>query len=194
MKNDLSLVLNKIYIPIHLIGYKRTMSLFYQDHARALDENDIPHNWNSWLNYSMLPSTLDNGYEFVNTISRKIAIPNIIVLTHYDRLPKRDIKFSRENLFQRDKFRCAYCNKKYNKSELTVDHIIPKYHGGKTSWNNTITACSKCNSIKGNKTPSQAGMTLKFKPTEPLWHGIFKNTSNPNIRSNWKKYLKFVGI
>lgn len=193
MKYD-TLVLNKLYIPIHIVNYKKAISLLYKDHARSLDNYDIPHNWDEWVEYCTKREVLDDGYAFLNSVSNKIAIPDIIVLTVYDRLPKRDVKYSRENVFQRDGNRCAYCGKKHKRTELTIDHIIPKSKGGRSTWDNTVACCGKCNAIKDDRTPHQAGMKLLVSPRAPNWFSpLQQKTGGPDVRTKWIKYLKFIG-
>jgi len=186
-----TLVLNKLYIPIHIITWKRALSLLYQDHAHSLDKDFIPYDYKNWLELSR---TLDGEYKLVNTVSYRVAVPDILTLTRYDRLPKRDVKFSRENVFARDNFICQYCGKKFKKKDLTVDHIIPKCFGGKGTWDNIVTACNKCNSRKDNKTPEQVGMKLIHQPKEPRWFSpLYKLSQKPNMRPGWEKFLKAVG-
>jgi 5-methylcytosine-specific restriction endonuclease McrA len=91
--------------------------------------------------YELAHSTND----IVHSINKRIAVPDILTLRNYDQLPKRDIKYSRESIIQRDKYICGYCGKKFKKDQLTIDHILPKSFGGKNTWKNTITSCKACN-------------------------------------------------
>jgi 5-methylcytosine-specific restriction endonuclease McrA len=81
--------------------------------------------------------------------------------------PKRKTKFSRFNVFTRDKFTCQYCCQKKRMSELTYDHMVPRKRGGKTTWTNIVTACKPCNSRKGSKTCDEAGMFPRTLPVRP---------------------------
>ena len=117
-------------------------------------------------------------------------MPDIVALTKFDRLPRSQVKYSRQSIFERDKFRCAYCGDRFKKSELTIDHIDPKSRGGIKSWRNSISACSKCNALKANRTPKEAGMPLLFEPTEPSWYQQIKSLSErPNLKPSWKAFL-----
>ena len=190
MKYYDTLVLNKFWAPVNIINYKKCMGLIYQDAAMSLDTDFVTYNFESWLEFSMLPKVLDDGYCFVNTVKLKVAIPDIIVLKKYDRLPYRDVKFSRQSIFQRDNFICQYCNKQFKKSELEVEHVIPKCQGGKSLWNNVVSSCGVCNDKKGGRTPEQADMKLIHPPKEPSWVSPYQHLkSKPDIRPAWKKYL-----
>jgi 5-methylcytosine-specific restriction endonuclease McrA len=82
----------------------------------------------------------------------------------YKNVPFRNVLLNRQNIFKRDKGECQYCGSRKN---LTIDHVIPKSKGGKTNWMNLITACHRCNVIKGDKTPEQVGLELKTLPFKP---------------------------
>jgi len=189
-----TLILNRLYIPNHIVSWQRAVSLLYQGAARSLDMDLIPYDWDSWIEYSRLPGFDDTYYNYVNSTSLKVAVPDILVLSTYDRLPIRDVKATRENIFARDHNKCAYCGQQFKRVELTIDHIIPKSHGGNNSWKNCISSCKSCNHKKSDKTPEQAGMPLKFKPTEPKWcDALHKVIKNQNIRPNWMKFLGGIG-
>lgn len=188
-----TLVLNRSYIPVSVAHNHKAMSLLYSDSAHSLDENFASYNWNDWLQFSILPTTLDNGYNFINTIDHKIAIPDTIVLRHFDSLPKRDVKYSRQTVFQRDGFMCLYCGKIFKSNELTIDHIIPKSKGGKSTWDNTCACCSSCNRKKANKSLKESGMHLVKMPTEPRWISPMNRIASlSDIRPAWKHFLKMI--
>lgn len=190
-----TLVLNKNWAPISIINYKKCMNLIYQDHAMSIDNDFVVYDFKNWIEFSMLPKTLDDGYTHINTIKLKIAVPDIIVLKKYDRLPYRDIKFSRQSIFQRDNFKCQYCGKQFKKDKLEIEHVIPKCHGGRSLWDNVVSACGPCNDKKGGRTPEQAGMKLIKKPKQPGWVSPFDMVKHkPNIRPMWKKYLGKVDV
>lgn len=81
---------------------------------------------------------------------------------------RRKVKFSRFNVFTRDNFTCQYCGVRRRMSELTYDHLTPRKHGGRTVWENIVTACAPCNSRKGSKTCDQAGMFPRRRPVKPV--------------------------
>ncbi len=189
-----TLVLNKLYIPIHLISWKRAVSLLYQDLAHSLDPDLMPYDYDSWIKYAQQPHFDDGYYNYVHSSQITMPVPDILVLRKFDKLPMRDVKFTRENVFHRDINKCAYCGRRFKRDELTIDHIVPKSHGGDNSWKNTISACKKCNNVKADRTPTQAGMPLLFEPKEPKWtDGLSKVKSRPDVRPNWSKFLEAVG-
>lgn len=100
----------------------------------------------------------------IRTVDRSFDYPAVIRLTHYKNIPFRGVLLNRNNLFKRDNGECQYCG---SKKHLTIDHIIPKSKGGKTTWSNLITACNRCNVNKGDKTPEQAGLELRSEPFKP---------------------------
>lgn len=79
-------------------------------------------------------------------------IPAVVMLKSYKKV-SRSVRFSRYNIFLRDNFECQYCglDMKNSPNLLTLDHVIPKKLGGKTRWDNVVTACQKCNFEKSHK-------------------------------------------
>jgi hypothetical protein len=105
---------------------------------------------------------------------KEYKIPCVARTSQYFNLYNNKINFSRHNLFIRDKYTCQYCGQKLHHTQLTYDHIIPKsrFNNNKTistNWNNVVTACRPCNHKKGNRTPTEAGMTLLNTPIEPTY-------------------------
>lgn len=100
------------------------------------------------------------------------------------------VRFCREHIFLRDNFTCQYCNKKLSSKLLTIDHVIPLSRGGKNKWTNVVAACSKCNNVKGNKTPDEARMPLLSKPYAPksLPHKTWMDKQT-NYPEQWMQYL-----
>ena len=195
MSNYDTLVLNRLYLPIHVIDWKRSINLVYQDIAHSLDIDFIPYNWDNWMEFTQTPKCDMGNYRIVHSVNKRIAVPDIIVLQHYDRLPKRDIKFTRESVIQRDNYICAYCGKKFKKDYLTIDHILPKSLGGKNTWKNTVASCKACNNRKADRTPEQAKMPLLYQPKEPRWQGAFhKMINHINIRPSWHKFLESIDV
>ena len=105
-------------------------------------------------------------YDFleIRTVSRSFQYPAVIRLMNYKNIPFKGVLLNRANLFRRDKGECQYCG---SKRQLTIDHVVPRSKGGKTSWTNLVTACNRCNVSKGDKTPEQAGLILRLEPFKP---------------------------
>ena len=94
-------------------------------------------------------------------------MPAVVRLKKKTSATKRGVKFSRMNVYLRDDFSCAYCRVKLAVSQLTYDHVIPRAQGGRTEWENIVTACYGCNALKGNRTPDQSGMFPVQPPYKP---------------------------
>jgi 5-methylcytosine-specific restriction endonuclease McrA len=180
------LVLNKSFIPIHIITWQKAMSLIYTESARPLDRDFVVYDYSDWLSFS----NRQHDYPQVATTNDDIAVPEIIVLRRYNKLPQREVKYSRQTIFQRDDSKCAYCNKKFDKKELTIDHIMPKSKGGKSTWMNTITSCRKCNFKKGDKLLENTNMHMYFKPKKPKWISPFTNVGKNHPCKSWKVFLE----
>lgn len=190
-KHDL-LVLNKNWVPIAIVEWKKAMSYLYKNEVHALDRDFIAYAYNDWVDFSIKNA---EDYAKVHTVRYAIAIPEIIVLTKFDRLPDREIKFHRENVFHRDKFRCQYCGITFPTSQLTIDHIIPKGVGGKSNWNNVCAACKPCNNFKAMRTPEQAGMKLIHKPVKPNWLSPMTNMrGRAYICKSWTKFMDKIDV
>lgn len=121
-----------------------------------------------------------------------LRVPAVVILKDNIYNRKNSIKFSRVNLYARDKLTCQYCGIVFHKKDLTFDHVLPKAQGGKTSWENIVTACKPCNSKKNDKTPEEAGMPLingrghvkkpKFLPVQGL------HLNPDNIPKEWVEF------
>jgi 5-methylcytosine-specific restriction endonuclease McrA len=109
---------------------------------------------------------------------------------------KNALKFSRENVYIRDKGRCQYCNVQIPRPESTYDHVIPRGQGGKTKWENIVIACYPCNQRKRNRTPEQANMRLLSKPEKPkTLPSTLRITLqwNKGMPIEWKDWLVTTG-
>ena len=125
----------------------------------------------------------------VHTISFKIRIPRVIVLLLFDRMPKKEVKFTRHNVFERDKNTCQYCGRVLERKDLNLDHVIPRDRGGLTSWENIVCSCLACNVRKGGRTPAEAGMKLIKKPVRPKRSPLLTiKLGNPKYAS-WRTFL-----
>ncbi|MGN6625452.1 MAG: HNH endonuclease, partial [Tepidisphaeraceae bacterium] len=155
------LVLNKFYQAIRVVNVKRAFSLLAKDQAEVVHiETDTAGQaiWQNldlteWTELSQLKQTFEpTGFDWIHTVRVAIAVPKIIRLLGYDRLPRQDVKFNRRNIFARDSNRCQYCGRKFATSELSLDHVIPRSQNGRTTWDNIVCCCVKCNVKKGGRT------------------------------------------
>ncbi|MBN2456045.1 MAG: HNH endonuclease, partial [Sedimentisphaerales bacterium] len=187
------LVLNKHYMAIRIVRARRAFSLLFRQLAEVVsaEENAYSaYDFQSWCEVSQFKRQFEpDGHDWVSTVSFSIAVPRIIRLLFYDRLPRNEVKFNRRNIFARDKNRCQYCGKRYPTSELSLDHITPRNMGGKSAWNNVVCACINCNVKKGGRTPKQAGLTLVCKPIRPKRNPLVNiHLGHPRYHS-WKQFL-----
>jgi len=165
--NDAVLILNANYEPINIAPLRRAFNLVLKGIAHVEESNG-----------------------FVNAGKHQYALPSVIRLTHYRRIPHFKISPSRRNILQRDEHTCQYCVRKFSPQELTLDHIMPRSRGGKSAWENLVAACYKCNHKKNDQTPDEAGMKLHRQPVPLSIH-----TNRHVLRSagrkfeSWKKYL-----
>jgi 5-methylcytosine-specific restriction endonuclease McrA len=125
-----------------------------------------------------------NGYR-LRTVDDSFPMPAVIRLTRYVHIPYKGVALTRQNVFKRDNFNCQYCG---ISRDLTLDHVIPKSKGGRSSWDNLITACRRCNTRKGDFTPDQAGIRLKTKPFKPSYLMFLREFSGYHC-DEWMPYL-----
>ncbi len=122
----------------------------------------------------------------LRTVTRAYDAPSVIRLFKYVNIPYKGVMMTRQNIFRRDNFTCVYCGVKEN---LTLDHVMPRSRGGKSSWTNLVTACQGCNSKKGDFTPEEIEMNLPYKPFKPTFVMFIKEYSGMGD-DTWHPYLK----
>jgi 5-methylcytosine-specific restriction endonuclease McrA len=131
---------------------------------------------------------VEDGLGFVRTSREKFAIPSVIRLGYLIRRPFRERKLTRYEIFSRDHYACQYCGKETK--QLTLDHVMPRFRGGKHTWENVVSACVPCNRKKAGRTPSEAGMKLVHIPARPASRLPFTIPYYyRNSRMEWQKYL-----
>jgi 5-methylcytosine-specific restriction endonuclease McrA len=119
-----------------------------------------------------------------------IKMPAVVRLLSVFKRRKKKVKFSRANIYARDKYKCQYCGKKGKMADFTFDHVVPKSRGGKTCWENIVTCCDKCNCKKANRTPSEAKMKLLSEPVQPKWlPAVTIRVSQRSVPDAWRDYL-----
>lgn len=188
MSSDV-LVLNRNFYAIQVINWRRAITLLYIDHAQVVDEEYRTYNFTDWQELSKVIKEHPSG--FIHTANFKIAIPEVIALKFYDRLPYREVKFTRRNIYEHYGYKCCYCGKKIPTSELNLEHVIPSSRGGKTIWENIVTACINCNLKKANRLPQEAGMQLLIKPSKPKWRGRYSLVvpSLLKVKTSWQRFI-----
>lgn len=169
-----ALVLNATFEPIQIVTWQRAIQLLFQGKVEVIENSD----------------------KEIRSVKLTIRVPAVLRLLEYVPLKKKKqiVRFSRANVFIRDQQRCQYCGKGFQKTQLTLDHVVPVVQGGDKSWENIVTACKPCNQKKGGRTPSQAGMHIIRKPVRPNW--LPTTTVQMSISKTperWKIYLKIQG-
>ena len=189
MKKYDTLVLNKAWAPVHIIGWQKAMGLICSEKVHSLDRDLTVYHFKDWLDYSLHNA---ETYYKVHSPTTAVAIPEIIVSVTFNRLPGRCVKYSRQNVFSRDKFRCGYCGRGFKAKELTIDHIIPRSQGGLTTWDNVVACCFDCNQKKADRTPAKANMALKFKPHKPKWESPLDNVTKHHPCKSWQHFMRRI--
>ena len=187
------LVLNTSYLPITVTSVKRAFVMLYCGAAKAVGIDYATYDFESWQEISILKSQL-NGHDVIKTVSNTIRIPRVILLVRYDRMPKRVVKFNRINIFRRDNNTCQYCGDRFDRSELTLDHIVPRSMGGQTEWENIVCCCGKCNIRKGGRTPEAARMRLATAPKRPRWNPLSNLSVHAVKYKEWEPFLGAVDV
>lgn len=185
------LVLNRLWQPVNIVGVERAFSLLLQDHAQVIytgDESFRMMDSAAWLALSEEETPADNE-AYIQTVRMRIRVPKVLLLRSYDQLPAQEVKFTRDNLFERDDYRCQYCGNHYDPVHLNMDHVIPRDRGGRTSWENIVTSCIKCNSRKANRLPHQAKMQLIRKPERPRWRPFVSSLIGQSYDSDWDHFI-----
>lgn len=159
------LVLNQDYSPLTICSVKRAFLLLYLKKADLLNEV---------------------ASQRLRTVSASYPFPSVIKVSNYVTVPYRGVVLSRHNIFRRDSYTCQYCG---TKSDLTLDHLIPRSKGGKSNWTNLVTACKSCNAKKGDYALEDVNMTLKHRPTKPSYLMFLKKSMN-SFNEDWLYYLE----
>ena len=162
------LVLDVFYQPSRVVPWERAICLLYDQKAEIVESTD----------------------EVIRSPSLQMQMPSIIRMSRKSRYRKVSIKFSRANVLLRDGHRCLYCGNEFEAHQLNYDHVVPRSRGGKTDWDNIVAACYRCNSKKGDRTPSEAKMPLLMQPKKPVWLPVVpKRFDLRSVPESWKVYF-----
>lgn len=180
------LVLNKSWVAVNVASVRRAMTLLYQGAARAVHPVDYSlYDFEDWCELAELR---DSG-RYITTPTLRLRVPEVILLTGFNGFFRQEVRFSRRNIFERDKNTCQYCNRRFSKTDLTIDHVVPRSKGGKDTWENLVLACVKCNVRKANRTPTQANMPLRRKPGKPTWLPRLGARVPLDELSSWQRFI-----
>lgn len=187
------LVLNRLWQAVNVCSVERAFALLYTGHAQVVNQEPSGFNtysFSEWCSFSKAADMAED--DTVRTVSIRLRIPRIILLLFFDRLPNKDVKFTRQNVFERDKNTCQYCGRKFERKDLNIDHVVPRQHGGLTTWTNVVCSCIKCNARKANRTPEQAGMHLVKKPKKPRWRPFMEIQFLRSADHSWRHFIDFA--
>lgn len=186
---DIVLVLNKNWQAINVTKTCDAISMMYTGNATGLNivgnDNMVPLKWNEWTKLKC------EDEFYIQTINGKIKIPKIIILCNFNKIPKKRPKFTNKNIWSRDNGICQYTGKKLSSKDGNIDHIVPKSKGGETSWSNCVLAHKDINSLKANRTPEEAGLTLLKTPTMPKVMPTSFYIENKHNIKEWEMFLNF---
>lgn len=182
------LVLNKNWMALRVVSLDKAVKYLTkttkngQPKARIIDTDDLQqYTWDDWS--KMRPV---EGEDAIVGVSLNYRVPSVIRLEHYDKIPNHKISFNRKTIYRRDCYTCQYCGGRPGTEELSIDHIIPKSQGGKSTWDNCVLACVKCNARKADKSLAQAKMKLLKEPTKPT-SNFFKGEI---ICKTWRQFFE----
>jgi 5-methylcytosine-specific restriction endonuclease McrA len=161
------LVLNATYEPLSVVSIKRAVVLLLKEKAELVEAAE------AWLRSENL----------------SIPVPLVIRLVYFVRIPRRiSLPVTRRTILARDHYTCQYCGITPPRHKLTLDHILPRSRGGKTTWENVVTACERCNGRKGSRTPLEANMKLLSQPKRPRYIAI-TSLASLEVKRAWDKYM-----
>jgi len=208
--NNSVLVLNKGWMPIDVTNVYDAVLKVCRDKptAKFVDpETYVTYDFESWVDTweDAVRAAKFRADQVLESPCLAFRLPEVIVLTQYDgdgsgsgsgTGKSRPPKFSRRNVYLRDRNTCQYCGKKCKTEDSNLDHVIPKSKGGPMTWTNIVVSCIACNDKKQNMTPEQAGMKLLNKPCVPApgelkrpWGHKLRNKLKGRVRPSWQHFL-----
>ena len=162
------LLLNISYEPLKIINWQKAITMLCLGKVEVIEE------------YA----------RNIHSISFTIKLPAVVRLLKVVKRNSSPVKFSRQNIYARDRYKCQYCGSRFPAEDLTYDHILPKSRGGRTEWENIVTCCMKCNRKKGGRTPREASMKLIRPPVRPTWVPAVRLTIGfKEVPQSWRDYL-----
>ncbi len=161
------LVLNATYEPLNVVSVKRAIVLLLKEKAELVEAAEAR----------------------LRSENLTFPVPLVIRLVYFVKIPRRvTLPVTRRGVLSRDHYTCQYCGAAGHYQELTIDHVIPRSRGGKTTWENVTTACTGCNGHKGDRTPAEANMELRSRPRRPRYI-VIAALGNMEARQAWSKYM-----
>ncbi len=154
------------------------------------DGQYVSYDFDDWTELSAFKREFEpSDHDWIRTVRLYIAVPRIVRVLTFSKLPRQEVKFNRRNLFARDNNTCQYCGKRFGSSQLSLDHVIPRSRGGTATWQNIVCACTKCNVRKGGRTPAEANLRLIRPPVKPRRNPVVSVTLSDHRYASWKQFL-----
>lgn len=163
------LLLNSSEEVINIIDWKKAINLLFSGKAIA------PYNYSDTYT--------------IKTSTASFQLPSAIILNTYVKLPYKVASLTRKNIVKRDSHTCQYCDTHLEKTEATIDHVMPTSRGGKHEWKNVVACCRRCNAKKANKTPTEAGMKLRINPYAPTKKMVLYSSISNRKNEAWKRWI-----
>jgi 5-methylcytosine-specific restriction endonuclease McrA len=190
------LVLNRLYMAVHIVNVRRAFCLLYREMAEIIHMEEgrfANYTFQSWQEISELRAESKQPHEdWIRAVGFEIQVPRVIRLLGFDRLPKQHLHLNRRNVLARDEHTCQYCGRRYPTHQLSLDHIMPRSRGGETTWENVVCACLSCNIQKGGRTPHEARMKLVRHPSRPKRNPLLAMKLNNPKYEIWRTWLDGV--
>lgn len=187
------LVLNRLYMAVHIVDVPRAFGLLANQHAEVIHlEEGIFANYtfDAWREACELRAEQKFPHDdWIRAVNFEIQVPRVIRLLFYDRIPRRSIRLNRQAVLARDAHRCQYCGRRLPVHLLSLDHVIPRSRGGMETWENIVCACLKCNVRKGGRTPREAHMRLIRKPFRPKRSPLLSQKLSSPKYTSWGVWL-----
>lgn len=152
-------------LPLSVVNWQHAIKLYFLDRVTILES------YPDWV---------------IRSEKLELNVPSVCVTKEYFNY-KKSVKFSRANLYLRDLYTCQYCDEVFGFKDLTIDHVVPRMAGGKTNWENTVTACKPCNHHKGHKI--KRPLREAYKPDYYSLMSKWKNRPITVPDARWYQYL-----
>ncbi len=167
-----TLVLNAGFEPMQLVSWQRALCLVLANKAEIVAAYD----------------------HTVRSVSNAFQLPSVVRLVRYVRIVRRFgiVRCNRKNIIIRDRSQCQYCGVYCTAANVTIDHIVPRSRGGRTTWDNVVACCHGCNRRKGDRLPTEVNMKLRRKPQKPSWRDLIGDVDD-TVENAWLPYLAAVG-
>lgn len=153
-------------IPVSTVNWRDAIKALWQDNVQVL------HSYEDWV---------------VRSPSVELQVPAVIMMRQWVKMGRK-VKFSRRNVYIRDRFTCQYCNEVFDHEDLTLDHYVPRLNGGRTEWSNIVSACSPCNHAKSHFSKMKP-TNLPRKPTYGEMVNILRTSPITIRHESWNHYL-----